>query len=149
MDQNCSFCTKKGKELVYSTKYFNVFLEEDQTYLGRCTISTKEHIEDLSNVTKEKWLDFSEIVKYLEKSAKNSFGAIMFNWACLMNLAYQREHPNPHVHWHFRPRYNENIKFENLEFKDKEFSRHYEKGTMNKIPTEIRKKIIKEYQKLR
>ena len=44
----------------------------------------------------------------------------MFNFACLMNNAY-RDNETPHVHFHFIPRYKNELKLFNKIYKDKHF----------------------------
>ena len=88
-------------------------------------------------------------MKKLEKSVKRAFDADLFNWTCLMNLAYLNNPPNPHVHWHFRPRYHHLIKFSGLTFKDPEFGHHYsrEHERSFEVTTTIQQKIIEEIKK--
>lgn len=140
----CHLCKINHNEIIYETKYWLVHLAPDQTYLGRCYVTLKRHCGDLAELKKEEMLDFLEIVKRLESAMKKAFNAIMFNWTCLMNNAYREKNPNPHVHWHFRPRYNHKIKFAGLEFEDKNFGEHYLSGTNRKISKEVKEKIIKE-----
>lgn len=124
---DCDICryVKKAENLVFDTKYWIVLLASDQAYLGRCYVSLKRHCGDLAELKSEEWKDLSTTISKLEKSIKNVFHADLFNWTCLMNMAYQNSPPNPHVHWHFRPRYSHPINFNNLIFKDPEFGYHY------------------------
>lgn len=142
----CVFCNLKD-ETILESEYFKVILAFDQTYLGRCVIVLKRHCGHLDQLTKEEWLDFAEIVKKLEAASKKAFGAVMFNWTCLMNDAYQNNPPNPHIHWHFRPRYNKELSFANLIFGDKEFGHHYARGTNKEVSESIKKQIIAEIKK--
>lgn len=43
----------------------------------------------------------------------------MFNFACLMNNAY-RDNKKPHVHFHFIPRYKNELKLFNKIYKDRQ-----------------------------
>lgn len=140
----CEYCKKSNKDtdFVYETKYWSVFLAPKQGYLGRCVIVLKRHCGDLAELDDEEWLDFKEVVKRLESALKKSFNATMFNWTCLMNNAYQNNPPNPHVHWHFRPRYNHKVEFEGITFEDPDFRYHYDRTRDQKISDEIKRKII-------
>ncbi len=140
----CSICKINPEEIFYETKYWIVNLAQDQTYLGRCYVTLKRHCGDLAELKKEEILDFLELVKKLESAFKKAFNATMFNWTCLMNNAYQEKNPTPHVHWHFRPRYNHLVKFAGLVFEDKEFGHHYARNTERKISNEVQEKIIEE-----
>jgi len=140
---DCISCQKPSEnELIYETQYWKVILAPDQSYLGRCYVTLKRHCGDLAELKREEWLDLAEIVKKIENSLKKSFGAAMFNWTCLMNDAYQNIPPNPHIHWHLKPRYNHKIEFAGLTFEDVEFGHHYARGTNREFSEEITQKVI-------
>lgn len=134
---------KKGDE-IFETEHWKVFLMPNQTYLGYCSVSLRRRdCGDLADVTNEEVLDFLQLVKKLEAALRKAFNATMFNWTCLMNLAYQNTPPTPHVHWHFRPRYNQAVNFAGMEFIDKFFGQHYDWPPIELILEEgIRKEII-------
>ena len=139
----CEYCQKQNfEDIVCETKFWIVALSYDQTYLGRCFVISKRHCSHLSELSENEILDFLELVKSLESSFKKSFDAIMFNWTCLMNNAYLEKNPNPHLHWHFRPRYNHKVEFAGSIFEDNEFGKHYIRGIEKKMPKEIMNKII-------
>ncbi len=100
----------------------------------------------MSNLTADQWNDFSQVVKQLESACKKAFGATMFNWTCLMNHAYRNDPPNPHVHWHVRPRYNKPVTFAGELFEDKAFGSHYERGTERKVSEGVIDEIVKAIQ---
>jgi len=140
----CKYCKKSSQDgdFIYETKYFRVFLADEQSYLGRCVIALKRHCETLSDLNEEEWLDFAKLVKHLESALKKAFDATMFNWTCLMNDAYKSSKPNPHAHGHFRPRYNHKVKFAGLVFEDTEFGYHYDRTRTLEVSDEVKKKII-------
>lgn len=142
---NCNHCDKKD-DLVYETKHYKIYLY-DQSYLGRCAIVSKRHIQNLSECTSEEQIDFFKVVALLEKSMKKAFNATMFNWTCLMNHAYRAEKPNPHLQWHFRPRYKETAIFAGEKFTDPDFGEHYDETRKKNISKETKEQIIKEIQK--
>lgn len=94
----CGYCEKsnEGKDFIYETKYWRVFLWPDQGYLGRCVVVLNRHCGSLAELKPEEITDFIKIVKNLEFALKRSFNATMFNWTCLMNEAYRSNPPNPH-----------------------------------------------------
>lgn len=137
----------KNKKLLFDTQYWNVYLTQDQAYLGRCVIATKEQRQSLSALTSDEWTDFyTNIVTPLEKSLESAFEATMFNWTCMMNNAYKESNPQPHVHWHFRPRYNKPIVFEGMQFEDSEFGSHYDR-TRGQILNDAELTLIAEHIK--
>ena len=139
----CNHCQKPNEnELIYQTKFWKVIIASDQIYLGRCYVTLKRHCGDLAELENSEWFNFIELVKRLESTLKKSFDATMFNWACLMNNAYQNEPPNPHIHWHFLPRYNHKIEFAGEIFEDLEFGHHYNIERKQEVPSIIKKKIV-------
>ncbi|MFA5084570.1 MAG: HIT family protein [Candidatus Paceibacterota bacterium] len=133
---------KKDPNYISETKYWNIFLASSQGYLGRCVVALKRHCGEMAGLKKEEWLDFAGLAKKLENTMKKSFNATMFNWTCLMNEAYKEKNPEPHIHWHFRPRYNHKVNFEGTIFEDSEFGRHYDRTKEMKISDKVRKAII-------
>jgi diadenosine tetraphosphate (Ap4A) HIT family hydrolase len=143
---NCDICkfVKEAKNPVLETKYWKVLLANDQAYLGRCYVSLKRHCGDLAELKTEEWNELLVIIHKLEKSIMMAFGADLFNWTCLMNMAYQNSPPNPHVHWHFRPRYSRPINFAGLTFEDPEFGSHYARETERsfEVPESVQREIL-------
>ena len=139
---SCKYCNTENKDLIFETKYWIILLADDQYDLGRCVIILKRHCDSLSKLKIEEIIDFLEVVKKLENTIKKSFNATMFNWSCLMNNAYKSNNPNPHIHWHLRPRYKEKVKFDNITFEDLEFAHHYDNKKVLKPSQIILNKII-------
>lgn len=133
----------KSKNFIFETKHWEVYLNPDQYYLGRAVVVSKRDVDSMSGLNDDEWLDFAKLVKKFELALKKAFGATMFNWSCLMNNAYKNNPPDPHVHWHVRPRYKKPVKFEGLKFEDKEFGHHYARHTNRVLPDEVFNKIVK------
>ncbi len=110
-----------------ATKKWIVNLAPDQGYLGRSYITLREHKASLSELSSEEWEEFTNIARQLEVACKSAFSATLFNWTCLLNNAYRDKPFNPHVHWHFRPRYESPVKINELTFLDPEFGYHYDR----------------------
>lgn len=117
---------------------------KDQRYLGRCVVTLKRHCGDLAELKQEENSDFSKLVCDLESASKKAFNATMFNWTCLMNNAYQKKPYNPHVHWHFRPRYDNEVTFGGMIFKDELFGHHYSRDEKFIVPGNVLDNIAKE-----
>jgi diadenosine tetraphosphate (Ap4A) HIT family hydrolase len=113
---------------IFETRHWKILLMDDQRYLGRSVVVLKRPCRDLAEVTEEEMTDFLGVVRRFEKAAREAFGATMFNWACLMNLAYQHTPPDPQVHWHVRPRYDHPVVFGGEMFTDADFGNHYARG---------------------
>ncbi|MFB6226023.1 MAG: HIT family protein [Candidatus Paceibacteria bacterium] len=135
------------EESFYETENFSVVLSFKQAYLGRLLVISKRHVQSLSDLSEEEWKDFSELVKVLESAIKKAFGTRLFNWGCLMNHAYQSKNPEPHVHWHVRPRYDKEVEFAGKKFTDPHFGKHYNRERDEKVSDEVQRKIIEEIKK--
>ncbi len=128
------------------TQYWEVFFNEDQMYLGRIVIKTITPHESLPDLIEEEQKDFFSLIKKLESFYKETLGATMFNYSCLMNNAY-RDNESPHVHFHFRPRYKNPVTILGQTFTDPNFGEHYISPTLTKsepvkISNEVRDFII-------
>jgi diadenosine tetraphosphate (Ap4A) HIT family hydrolase len=156
MDATDEKLSAGNSHYIYETGHWAIYLSSIQSYLGRCEIVAKGNYSDLSGLDQEVWLDFLAVVRQLETAIRKSFGATMFNWACLMNNAYQTKPPHPFVHWHCIPRYDHEVKFDGHMFTDPEFGHHYDPdiiedddprivaattGLKNRIITRIRENI--------
>jgi ATP adenylyltransferase len=128
-------------DFILKTDHWIVFLAPNQSQLGTCVVALNRHLEDLSSLEKEEWDDFAQIVKKLEHALKSAFNATMFNWGCLMNASYLQDTPEPHLHWHFIPRYNHKVKFEDLTFEDPFFG-YMRPRPAKTLSDQTKKKII-------
>ncbi|WP_414470322.1 HIT family protein [Methanobacterium sp. ACI-7] len=167
MNQECFEVLRNHNygDVMVETEYWFILLAPDQKNIGTCVIALKRHEGDLGNLNDKEWNEFSKIVKSLQSALKKTFNATMFNWGCLMNSSYLKEHPDPHVHWHFIPRYKNKVEFEavqnqgfvapkskisrRLTFKDPcfGFSTMKSKEGVREIPENVRMKIIKEIKR--
>jgi len=131
---------------LYKGKYWDViFGIWTQDHPGYCIIGNDQ--ECLSNLEKDAWTELGLIEKELERVCKKVFGATMFNFCCLMNNAY-RDNEKPKVHYHFVPRYKEELKLFGKIYKDRHFGYNFWKWDLNKfkcqkdIFTEDERKLI-------
>ena len=81
-------------------------------------MALNRHEEDFSGLTSDEWLEFGDLVFKLEYAIKQCFDVTMSNWGSLMNASYLEVPPDPHVHWHYIPRYDHSVEFEGLLFED-------------------------------
>lgn len=125
---NCTVCKliPKNKFNLLETEYWVVSLNPDQYWLGRSFITSKKHIESISNLSNAAWLDLKLVINAYEAKLKTVFGADVFNWSALMNDAFNElPYESPHLHWHVRPRYSKPVIFEGTKYEDEDFGRHY------------------------
>ena len=74
------------------------------------------------------------------------FNATMFNFACLMNNAY-RDNEKPHVHFHFIPRYRNELKLFDKIYVDKHFGYNFWKWALDE--KESQEDIFTKEEKIR
>lgn len=143
MNIDCICCQKPNStNLIYQSKLWRIELAPDQTYLGRCYITLQRHCGSIADLERQEWDEFINIVRELEKSLKVSFNATKFDWTVLMNDAYKNIPPNPHVHWHFRPRYDHEVLIKGTVFEDPNFAHHYKRGTNHLVSTKVKASIL-------
>ncbi len=131
-------------DLILETECWFILLAPDQKNLGTCVVALKRKEGNLAGLKDEEWVDLKEIIKNLQWALKESFNSTMFNWGCLMNSSYLKDPPQPHVHWHFIPRYKEKVRFEGIIFEDPCFGFSTMKSNqgVRRIPEYARRKII-------
>ena len=116
---------------LYKGKYWEVvFVDWCQEFPGDCIISSIK--ESLSDLTSDEWIELGIIEKELERVTKKVFNATMFNFACLMNNAY-KDNEKPHVHFHFIPRYKDELKLFSKVYKDKHFGFNMWKWSLSRF----------------
>lgn len=121
-----------------------VFVDWCQEFSGQCIISSKK--KSLSELTNDEWTELGALEKELERISKKLFNATMFNFACLMNNAY-KDNEKPHVHFHFIPRYKNELKIFNKVYKDKHFGYNFWKWALSKFKSQ--KDIFTKEEKLK
>lgn len=110
---------------IFESEYWKVELSRDQLYLGRAYVICKTTRESLSELTDDEFSDLHEVIKKYESLLKKTFGATLFNWSCLMNHAYREKPYTPQVHFHVRPRYENDVRVGDTVFRDPNFGDHY------------------------
>ena len=133
----------QNDNILWETEHWKVILAEDQAYLGRGVIVLKRRpCTSLPELCDDELLDLkNNVMTPYEAAVKKAFGAEMFNWSCFMNDAYQNNPPDPHMHWHVRPRYRHSVTVEGEVFADDKFGHHYTPLTMRIVSPELRKTI--------
>jgi len=126
--QGCEVCDALATDepRVFITPNWKVTLASDQGYLGRAFVSASRHVGSLSELTPDEWSDLHQVIEDYESAITRAFGAVLFNWGCLMNNAFKDDEPKPHVHWHVRPRYNKSVHINGHTYTDPNFAHHYD-----------------------
>ena len=117
-------------ELYKGKNWEVVFGDWCQEFIGYCIISSKK--ESLSDLTNEDWQELGILEKELERVCKKIFNSTMFNFACLMNNTY-RDNEKPHVHYHFVPRYRDEVNLFGKKYRDRHFGYNFWKWSNSKL----------------
>lgn len=140
----CPFCNldeKDKKWLLYENEYWTLFLADKQDYLGRCIIVCNQHCESISDLDIKQWNALKSIMDSAEIMLRSELNATMFNWSCLMNDAYKNKPANPHIHFHLRPRYENEVLYGNNLISDREFAHHYDNHAPAQIDEETANRV--------
>lgn len=126
--ETCAYAVAEDQSgVLLQATYWRLVLARDQAYLGRSYLVAKDHKASLSELTTAEWDEYIQLVKRIESSYESTLGSGRpFNWACLMNNAFQTTPPMPHVHWHLWPRHAQPITIGDKTFIDTEYAHHHE-----------------------
>jgi diadenosine tetraphosphate (Ap4A) HIT family hydrolase len=146
---NCVICNHANSETgrIAITDHWLISLASDQGYLGRCYVTLRKHKGSLVELSDVEWDEYIQIVRRLERAVSASFGASPSNWACMMNNAYQDVPANPHVHWHFRPRYRSSVVVNGVTFSDPMYGYHYDREQRREVDGETFHIILRQLKK--
>jgi diadenosine tetraphosphate (Ap4A) HIT family hydrolase len=123
-------------EPIANSRYWRADLIENQAYLGRSILSLKRHVERVSDLTAEEWIELKDLINQFEMALTKVLGATSFNWTVLMNDAYKMEDPKPHVHFHLWPRHRNEAVVNEEVFVDPNFAHHYDKNAQHIVSPE-------------
>ena len=143
--KHCAWCDLSEKDKryrLYESRYWSVFLADEQDYIGRCILVLKRHCNSLPELTDGEWDELRELVGKVEACLKAVLGATLCNWSCLMNGFYKEPAPEPHLHIHVRPRYDKPVVLGGRAYTDGEFGHHYALHKSGAIPAEDREEVF-------
>ncbi len=105
---------------IKSYKYWEVYLHENQCYIGRVFVLLKEdeEIEDFLAIEGEIRDEFFFIGKEVKKALKSLFKPDKMNYAALSNTSEK-------IHVHIVPRYKEAREFGGVIFNDARWGKNY------------------------
>lgn len=121
--------------------YWSVFLNENQTYLGRCVVWCKrEDALDLTDATTEEREELFSILKQMRSALQKAFKPDWFNYAFLGN-------GTRHLHCHLVPRYASQRKFAGEVFRDVRWGKSYRTNHDLITPNVVLNQIVLEMKK--
>ncbi len=107
------------KLLIKRYNHWEVYLHENQCYLGRSYIwAIRDNVVDFFDMNEEEKREYFQVGKELKTALLTSFNPDLFNYATLANTS-------PHLHTHVIPRYKDKREFMGIIFKDERWGRNY------------------------
>lgn len=107
-----------SKNLIKEYKYWDIYINANQSYLGRCVVYCKRpDALDLADATPEEQQELFVVLHELREATKKVFQADWFNYFFLGNVMR-------HLHGHFLPRYEKPKTFMGIAFSDELYG-HY------------------------
>ena len=105
---------------IKSYKYWDLYLHENQCYLGRAFAQLREDagVEDFLAIHGEARDEFFQIGEDLKKALKTLFQPDKMDYAALSNTS-------PKIHVHLVPRYQESREFAGVVFQDTRWGKNY------------------------
>ncbi len=105
---------------IKSYKYWDVYLHENQCYLGRVFLLLKEDagVEDFLAIQGDVRDEFFQVGEDVKRALKALFHPDKMNYAALSNTS-------PKIHVHFVPRYGDVRTFSGMTFKDTRWGKNY------------------------
>lgn len=105
---------------IKSYKHWDLYLHENQCYLGRVFILLREDdgVEDFLSIQGEIREEFFQIGEEIKTALKTLFQPDKMNYAALSNTS-------PKIHVHLVPRYKEIREFDGIVFKDTRWGKNY------------------------
>lgn len=135
--------TEREARIMENDTWFATLRVSDQSLLGTTYITSRNHIERLSDLVFGEWQEFKAIYDPLERAVTEAFGASVVNLSFLMNHAFRSPDPSPHVHAHFKPRYSAPVEVNGVVFTDSEFGNYLPGGQQPKpVDPETAKVIV-------
>jgi diadenosine tetraphosphate (Ap4A) HIT family hydrolase len=99
----CELCAL-GVPTVVENDKFSVIIVEDASYPGFCRVIWREHVREMSDLSRADRLLLNEAVIEVEQAVREVMAPSKINVASLGNVV-------PHLHWHVIPRYTDDAHF--------------------------------------
>jgi len=124
-----------SKYKIKEYKYWDIFIAQNQSYLGRCVIWCKrEDALDLTDATDEETKELFSILSKLKNALSIVFQSDWFNYSFLGNSVR-------HLHCHFIPRYANLKILDGVKFEDKLYGKNWKSDVNFVISEELLIKI--------
>ncbi len=103
-EPGCELCDLAAPMTVYADSKLSVIIVDDASYPGFCRVIWRDHVREMSDLTREDRLLLNEAVYQVEQAVRDVMAPVKVNVASLGNVV-------PHLHWHVIPRYTDDAHF--------------------------------------
>jgi len=110
-----------NKLKILSGNFWDVFLHQDQTALGRLYFWYKNEADDLLDVSKEALIEFHELGNKIKFALTSAFQPDLYNYLSLNNIT-------SHLHIYVIPRYSKKKELFGFVFEDISFGKSYKRN---------------------
>ncbi|MGD1823595.1 MAG: HIT family protein [Pleomorphochaeta sp.] len=138
--ENCFYCIDgdKRKSLmieIIKLDYATIYLNKDQSHLGRLVVKFNNHITEYFYMTEEERNGYFKELSIAAKAIFNLYEPDKLNYATFGDNA-------PHVHIHIVPKYRDKLNW-GAPFDDTLDKKYLKKSEYEKMVCEIRQEIVK------
>jgi diadenosine tetraphosphate (Ap4A) HIT family hydrolase len=116
--QPCTLCDQALAPVLAESQYWRLILNLNQNLLGKSFLVLRRHLEVVSNLTPDEWLDLHQQIRIATARLTRAFTPDHFNYAFLQNQ-------DRHIHLHIIPRYAGTREVAGLVFDDVDYPAHY------------------------
>ncbi|XYJ10143.1 HIT family protein [Telluria sp. B2] len=103
-EPGCELCDLAALKPVYADSKLSVIIVDDANYPGFCRVIWRDHVREMSDLSREDRLLLNEAVVQVELAVREVMKPAKVNVASLGNVV-------PHLHWHVIPRYTDDAHF--------------------------------------
>lgn len=103
-EPGCELCDLVALKPVYADSKLSVIIVDDANYPGFCRVIWRDHVREMSDLSREDRLLLNEAVYEVELAVREVMKPTKVNVASLGNVV-------PHLHWHVIPRYTDDAHF--------------------------------------
>jgi len=103
-EPGCELCDLAALKPVYADSKLSVIIVGDANYPGFCRVIWRDHVREMSDLSREDRLLLNEAVVQVELAVREVMKPAKVNVASLGNVV-------PHLHWHVIPRYTDDAHF--------------------------------------
>lgn len=106
----CPLCERVNNNnysyLIHEFKNSMLYLGEHQYYKGYCVLVSKDHYREMTDIPERVRTELFSEMMTSHQAIQNIFKPKKMNMCSLGNVV-------DHVHWHFFPRYEDDVNFKN------------------------------------